>query len=76
EDAAKPQDVELDRSTLDSAGMANRRLSIQSLPAPVLSSLAWPGRPTLPGGNLAWTYMINHPGGDFALFVAIRRFRM
>ena len=69
EDAAKPQDVELDRSALDSVGMANRRLSIQSLPAPVLSSLAWPGRPTLPGGNLAWTYMINHPGGDFALFV-------
>jgi ribonucleoside-diphosphate reductase alpha chain len=26
EDAAKPQDVELDRSALDSAGMANRRL--------------------------------------------------
>ena len=30
---------------------------------------AWPGRPTLPAGNLAWTYMIEHPGGEFALFV-------
>jgi ribonucleoside-diphosphate reductase alpha chain len=48
---------------------ANRRLTIKSLPAPVLASLVWPGRPQLPGGNLAWTYMIQHPGGDFALFV-------
>jgi len=51
------------------ASEANRRLSIKSLPAPVLSSLVWPGRPALPGGNLAWTYMIEHPGGEFALFV-------
>ena len=48
---------------------ANRRLTIKSLPAPVLASLVWPGRPTLPAGNLAWTYMIEHPGGEFALFV-------
>ncbi len=47
----------------------NRRLSIKSLPAPVLSSLAWPGRPDLPDGNLSWTYMISHPNGEFALFV-------
>ena len=58
---AQPQDVELDH--------ANRRLSIQSLPAPVLASLVWPNRPELPEGNLAWTYMIRYPGGDFALFV-------
>jgi ribonucleoside-diphosphate reductase alpha chain len=48
---------------------ANRRLSLKSLPMPVLASLAWPSRPTLPAGNLAWTYMIEHPGGEFALFV-------
>ena len=30
---------------------------------------AWPNRPNLPSGNLAWTYMIEHPGGEFALFV-------
>ena len=50
-------------------GDANRRLSIKSLPAPVLSSLRWPGRPTMPEGNMAWTYMIGHELGKFALFV-------
>ena len=43
----EPQDVRLDDER-------NRRLSIKSLPAPVLSSLRWPGRPDLPAGNLAW----------------------
>jgi ribonucleoside-diphosphate reductase alpha chain len=47
----------------------NRRLALDRLPAPVLSSLRWPGRPELPGGNPAWTFMINHPFGSFALFV-------
>ncbi len=57
----QPQDVDLSE--------ANRRLSINSLPMPVLASLVWPGRPELPEGNEAWTYMIEHPGGEFALFV-------
>ena len=48
---------------------ANRRLSIGSLPAPVLASLRWPGRPKLTDGNMAWTYMIETPHGSFALFV-------
>ena len=47
----------------------NRRIAIKSVPAPVLSSLAWPGRPSLAGGNPAWTYMIEHPHGTFAVFV-------
>ncbi len=47
----------------------NPRLSIDSLPAPVLASLRWPGRPELPDGNDAWTYMIESPHGRFALFV-------
>jgi ribonucleoside-diphosphate reductase alpha chain len=63
--AARPQDVEL----ADDGQAANRRLSIKSLPAPVLQSLVWPDRPELPEGNLAWTYMIRHPAGEFALFV-------
>ena len=50
-------------------GDANRRLSIKNLPAPVLSSLRWPGRPSLPEGNMAWTYMIDGEHGKFALFV-------
>ncbi len=57
----QPQDVILDG--------ANRRLSIGSLPAPVLASLRWPGRPRLHEGNLAWSYMIETPHGEFALFV-------
>ncbi len=57
----QPHDVEISD--------ANRRLSIKSLPAPVLASLRWPGRPDMPDGNLAWTYMLNTPTGDFALFV-------
>ena len=48
---------------------ANQRLSLERLPAPVLSSLRWPSRPELPGGNPAWTFMVHHPFGDFALFV-------
>ena len=42
----------------------NRRLALDRLPAPVLSSLRWPGRPELPGGNPAWTFMIDHPFGS------------
>ena len=57
----QPQDVTIDG--------ANRRLSIGSLPAPVLASLRWPGRPRLTDGNAAWTYMIETPHGEFALFV-------
>jgi ribonucleoside-diphosphate reductase alpha chain len=48
---------------------ANRRLALVAPRAPVLASLRWPGRPELPGGNAAWTYMIRHPFGEFALFV-------
>ena len=59
----QPQDVSIRE--------ANRRLSIKSLPAPVLSSLRWPGRPTLPEGNLAWTYMLQTPHGEFALFIGL-----
>ncbi|WP_417070377.1 adenosylcobalamin-dependent ribonucleoside-diphosphate reductase [Niveibacterium terrae] len=57
----QPQDVEISD--------ANRRLSIKSLPAPVLASLRWPGRPSLPDGNTAWTYMLEAPQGEFAIFV-------
>ncbi len=47
----------------------NRRLRIQTLPAPVLASLRWPGRPSMSAGNPAWTYMIEHPHVAFAVFV-------
>jgi ribonucleoside-diphosphate reductase alpha chain len=48
---------------------ANERLRLDRLPAPVLQSLRWPGRPDLPGGNPAWSFMIRHPHGEFSLFV-------
>jgi ribonucleoside-diphosphate reductase alpha chain len=48
---------------------ANQRLRLDRLPAAVLASLRWPGRPDLPGGNPAWSYLIAHPHGDFSLFV-------
>lgn len=57
----QPQDVELNDP--------NRRLAIKQLPAPVLASLRWPGRPDLPDGNPAWTYMLATPSGEFAVFV-------
>jgi ribonucleoside-diphosphate reductase alpha chain len=47
----------------------NRRIEIKAVPEPVLASLRWPGRPNLAGGNPAWTYLIEHPHGHFALFV-------
>ncbi|TCS72451.1 ribonucleoside-diphosphate reductase class II [Sulfuritortus calidifontis] len=47
----------------------NRRIEIKSIPAPVLDSLKWPGRPRLPGGNPAWSYMIECSHGSFAIFV-------
>ncbi|MGB9496014.1 MAG: adenosylcobalamin-dependent ribonucleoside-diphosphate reductase, partial [Azonexus sp.] len=57
------------KSPQDFVSDANRRLSIKDLPAPVLSSLRWPNRPSLPEGNLCWTYMLDSPIGKFALFV-------
>jgi ribonucleoside-diphosphate reductase alpha chain len=47
----------------------NRRITIKSVPEPVLASLRWPGRPDLSAGNPAWTYMIEHPHYSFAVFV-------
>ncbi len=48
---------------------ANIRLRLDRPGTPVLASLRWPGRPELPAGNAAWTFMVNYPFGDFALFV-------
>ncbi|MBS0445204.1 MAG: adenosylcobalamin-dependent ribonucleoside-diphosphate reductase [Proteobacteria bacterium] len=47
----------------------NRRLALEPRAAPVLASLRWPGRPELPAGNPAWTYMLRHPFGEFALSI-------
>ena len=54
---AKPPQRPLTR-TAPTAAWRSRRC-----PQPVLASLRWPGRPELPAGNLAWTYMIDAPTG-------------
>jgi len=59
--AGQPQDFRSDD--------VNRRIEIKTVPQPVLASLRWPSRPQLTEGNLAWTYMIEHPHGQFAVFV-------
>jgi ribonucleoside-diphosphate reductase alpha chain len=48
---------------------ADRRIRLEAAPQPALSSLRWPGRPRLPAGNPAWTYMVESPWGEFAIFV-------
>jgi ribonucleoside-diphosphate reductase alpha chain len=50
-------------------GGANQRLLLSRATAPVLASLQWPSRPELPSGNSAWSFLVRHPHGDFALFV-------
>jgi len=54
--------------TIDT-GPLNERLLLERMPRPVLASLRWPGRPELPAGNAAWSYMVRHPYGEFALFI-------
>ena len=65
------QPPQADALTLDAgtAGLLNERLLLDRAPEPVLASLRWPGRPDLPAGNAAWSFMIRHPFGEFALFV-------
>jgi len=49
---------------------ADRRIKLDTVPVPALSSLRWVKRPKLANGNPAWTYMIEHPlGYNFAVFI-------
>ena len=48
---------------------ADRRIRLDAEPMPALASLRWPGRPQLAAGNPAWTYMVESPSGQFAIFV-------
>ncbi len=58
-----------DKPTPLAADGANQRLKLEKLPTTVLTSMRWPGRPEMRNGNPAWSYIIQHPHGDFALFV-------
>src|SRR5690606_24091657 len=59
--AAEPNDLDVTD--------ADRRIRLEAAPEPALSSLRWPGRPKLPAGNPSWTYMVESPFGQFAIFV-------
>ena len=48
---------------------ADRRIRLEAAPAPALASLRWPSRPKLAAGNPSWTYMVESPFGQFAIFV-------
>jgi len=58
---AEPQDLDL--------GDPDRRILLDKAPQPALKSLRWTGRPAFPDGNIAWTYMVDHPMGEFAVFI-------
>ncbi len=48
---------------------ADRRLRLESVPAPALASLRWQHRPRPANGNPAWCYFVEHPLGNFVVFV-------
>ncbi len=52
----------------EEASDPDRRMTLKSIPEPVLGSLRWPSRPTLPNGNAAWTYMVE---GEHTKFVVV-----
>lgn len=47
----------------------DRRVVLSKAPQPALASLRWPGRPELPEGNMAWTYMMETEQSNFAVFI-------
>lgn len=60
-DSREPNDLDVSE--------ADRRIRLDVAPTPTLSSLRWPGRPKLAAGNPSWTYMVESPFGQFAIFV-------
>ena len=49
----------------------DRRLRLEKIPQPALSSLRWPSRPKLPAGNMAYSYMVEPLDGraSFCIFI-------
>ena len=49
----------------------DRRLRLERVPQPALSSLRWPSRPKLPHGNMAYAYMVEPVDGraSFCIFI-------
>ncbi len=63
-----PATAAIEPNDLDTSD-TNRRIRLEATPEAALLSLRWPGRPPLPDGNPAWTYMVESPFGRFAIFV-------
>jgi ribonucleoside-diphosphate reductase alpha chain len=55
--------------TQDLVSDIDRRVRLERVPEPALASLRWQHRPRPTGGNPAWTFMVEHPRGSFAIFV-------
>ncbi len=53
----------------EEASDPDRRMTLKAIPEPVLGSLKWPSRPTLPNGNPAWTFMVESGDVKFAIVV-------
>lgn len=47
----------------------DRRMTLKSVPEPVLGSLRWPSRPAMPEGNPAWTFMVEGDASKFAVVI-------
>lgn len=47
---------------------SDRRIRLDQVPTPALSSLRWPGRPEIAEGNPSWTYFVD---GDTARFAVV-----
>src|SRR5690606_32734398 len=60
--AEQPQDLRYE---------PDRRLRLERIPEPALSSLRWPSRPKLPAGNLAYSYMVEplDTRASFCIFI-------
>ncbi|MBN9430540.1 MAG: adenosylcobalamin-dependent ribonucleoside-diphosphate reductase [Burkholderiales bacterium] len=61
-DAQQPQDLRDD---------PDRRVRLEQVPQPALSSLRWPGRPKMPAGNMAYAYMVESTDkrNSFCIFI-------
>ena len=60
--AQQPQDLVVE---------PDRRLRLERIPQPALSSLRWPSRPKLPAGNMAYSYMVEplDKRASFCIFI-------
>ncbi|MCU0585588.1 MAG: adenosylcobalamin-dependent ribonucleoside-diphosphate reductase [Desulfobacterales bacterium] len=64
-----PASVQDSQEHQDLLSDQDRRVRLEAVPEPALASLRWQHRPRPADGNPAWTFMVDHPRGSFAIFV-------